>query len=139
VFMYDKDARRYCVNAVYAATLCSIYARSSLPMRLYDSMYEYVRVCTSTYQQGRKIHDLHIFIFTLGSKIQCAVLKRCLSAFINNRKSFEGMTKLSCPCFCEYQVYARIYSAYTRIYVAIMSCQNSFSKCIPFFYSTIRS
>ncbi len=55
-------------------------------------MLMYVRVCTSMYEYvsvlsgvaNTAIHDLHIFFFTFGSKIQCAVPRRCISAFINN-------------------------------------------------------
>ncbi len=56
---------------------------------LYDSMYEYVRVYTRMcqYDQGLKIFMICTYLFSLlASKLQCAVLRRCISAFINNRK-----------------------------------------------------
>ncbi len=90
---------------------------------LYDSMYEYVQVCTSIYayvrvcasmyqyNQGLQIFMVCTYLFVIfGSNIQCtqAVLRRLISASINNRKSIEvieleGMTKLvhkiKCICF----------------------------------------
>ena len=84
-------------------------------MVLYDSMYEYVRactsiyayvrVCTSMYQYNQRLQIFMIctYLFvTFGSKIQCAVLRRRISAFINNTKSIEGMTKFihKIKCIC---------------------------------------
>ncbi len=74
---------------------------------LFDSMYEYVQVCTSIYayvrvckrmyqhNQGLQIFMVCTYLFVLfGSNIQCTVLRGRISAFINNRKSIVGMTKL---------------------------------------------
>ena len=83
---------------------------------LFDSMYEYVRVCTSIYayvrvcasmyqyNQGLQIFMVCTYLFVIfGPNIQCTVLRRRISAFINNRKSIEGITKLvhriKCICF----------------------------------------
>jgi hypothetical protein len=63
-------------------------------VRVYTSLYEYVRVCTSMYQynQGLQIFMICTDLFvTFGSNIQCAVLRKRISAFINNRKYLEGM------------------------------------------------
>ncbi len=63
------------------------------------SMYQYIPVYKSMYQynQGLQIFMICTYLFlTFGpsfrSKIQCAVLRKCISAFINNRKHLEGMT-----------------------------------------------
>ncbi len=82
---------------------------------LYDSLYEYVRVCTSIYayvlvctsmyqyNQGLQTLMVCTYLFVIfGSNIQCTVLRRRISAFINNRKSMEGMTKFihKIKCIC---------------------------------------
>ncbi len=82
---------------------------------LYDSMYEYVRVCTSIYahvqvcasmyqyNQGLQIFMVCTYLFVIfSSNIQYTVLRRRISAFINNRKSIEGMTKFihKIKCIC---------------------------------------
>ncbi len=59
--------------------------------RVYPSMYENIRECTSMYQynQGLQIFMIcsrfctYLFVIS-GSNIQCDVLRRCISAFINN-------------------------------------------------------
>jgi len=56
------------------------------------------------YNQGLQIFMVCTYLFVIfGSNIQCTVLRRRISAFINNRKSIEGMTKLvhkiKCICF----------------------------------------
>ena len=68
-----------------------VYTRMYEYVLVYTSMYEYVRVCTShcmyQYNQGLQIFMICTnFFFTFCSKIQRAVLRRCISAFINNRK-----------------------------------------------------
>ncbi len=52
-------------------------------------MYECVQGCTNMYQynQGLQIFKICTYLFFIfDSKIQFAVLRRCISAFINNRK-----------------------------------------------------
>ncbi len=131
-------ARRLQPDSKYIVLYDSMYEY----VRVYTSMYEYIPVCTSTHQynQGLQIFMISTYLFfTFGSKIQRAVLRRCISAFINNRKQPEGMTKLRWPCFCKYKVYALIYSVHGSIYVDLLSYPNSFSShCFFISDSTIR-
>jgi len=55
------------------------------------------------YNQGLQIFMVCTYLFVIfGSNIQCTVLRRRISAFINNRKSIEGMTKFihKIKCIC---------------------------------------
>ncbi len=65
-------------------------------------MYEYVRVCISIIRGCKYSWSAHIFLSFFGFNIQCTVLRRCISAFINKKKSIEGMTKFihKIKCIC---------------------------------------
>ena len=94
-------ARRLQPDSKYKVLYDSMYEY----VRVYTSMYEYVRVCTSMYQynQGLQIFMVCTYLFVIfGSNKQCTVLRRRISAFINNRKSIEGMTKFihKIKCIC---------------------------------------
>jgi hypothetical protein len=78
-------ARRLQPDSRYMVLYDSMYEY----VRVYTSMYEYVRVCTRMYQYNQGLQIFMIctyFFFTFGSKIQCTVLRRYISAFINKRK-----------------------------------------------------
>ncbi len=59
--------------------------------------------CMRRYCRGLQIFIVCTYLFVIfGSNIQCTVLGRRISAFINNRQSIEGMTKFihKIKCIC---------------------------------------
>ncbi len=83
-------------NALYKGAAETVRHCKAAPawFEVGDVVWQYVLVCTSMYEyvwvriciiRGCKIHDLHLCFFTVGSKIQCALLIRRISTFMNNR------------------------------------------------------
>jgi hypothetical protein len=94
-------ARRIQPDSKYTVLYDSMYDY----VRLCTSIYAYVRVCTSMYQYNQGLQILMVCTYpfvVFGSNIQCTVLRRRISAFINNRKSIKDMTKLihKIKCIC---------------------------------------
>jgi hypothetical protein len=75
----DSDQRRYVLARQPDLKYMVLYDSMYEYVRVYTSMYEYVRVCTSMYQNNQGLQIIFMictyFLFTFGSKIQCAVLR----------------------------------------------------------------